>query len=407
MLPALSDRCGVERASRRAAPDSLPRGRHRRPESLADSTRLRPRRTAPPSRHRAPDNPPEPVATTEPVVTRHAAFIGSHRAPGTLPIESWLLAGRTRQQALLAGLVAAGLVLVMIPATAQRDTDVDPVGASGSRTVTNAPSEPAGPGAGQIPSAGRPKRQARPAAPGTAKPAEPAEPPPTSAPAAPAEEEPIIAVPPGDGPYRSLRTTGSDAVALTFDDGPDPVQTPRILALLDRYQVKATFCLVGERAQRHPDIVRRIVAAGHRLCNHTWNHNLEIGLADPEDIEADLNRTNEAIREAVPGARIPFFRAPGGNFTDRLVQVAYRDGMTSLYWEVDPRDWDHTSEPDDAAHVEQVVAKVRTSVRPGSIVLSHDYNQPDTVLAYQELLPYLTENFELGLPSAHEAPADS
>jgi peptidoglycan/xylan/chitin deacetylase (PgdA/CDA1 family) len=333
---------------------------------------------------------------------------GSHRAPGTLPIESWLLVGKGRQQALLAGLVAVGLTLIMIPTAAQRADDVNPVTAAGGRIVTTAPSTaPAAekPDGDRPADHNKPERQPRPVTPAD-RPEEAAAPdatPPSSAAAPP--ESPIVAVPPGDGPHRSLRTTGSAVVALTFDDGPDPVQTPKILALLERYRVKATFCLVGEQVEKYPEIVRQIVAAGHTLCNHTWDHSLVIGQARPPVIAADLARTNAAIRAAAPDARIPFFRAPGGNFTDRLVQVAYRDGMTSLYWDVDPRDWDHEPDADDTGHTDRVIAEVQRLVKPGSIVLSHDFNQPDTVLAYETLLPYLSENFDLGVPSAHEPPA--
>jgi hypothetical protein len=109
------------------------------------------------------------------------------------------------------------------------------------------------------------------------------------------------------------------------------------------------------------------------------------------------------IRAAVPGAEIPFFRAPGGNFTDALVQTAYADGMTSLYWEVDPRDWEHNENDDDPAHVEKIVKSVQKDLKPGAIVLSHDFNQPDTILAYEQLMPWLTENFELGVPDVPAA----
>jgi len=201
------------------------------------------------------------------------------------------------------------------------------------------------------------------------------------------------------GPGNSLRTTGSTAVALTFDDGPDPVHTPQILDLLAKYQIKATFCLVGQNVVKHPEIVREIVADGHTLCNHTWNHSLTIGKDKPEQIKADLARTSAAIRAAVPDAKIPFFRAPGGNFTDRLVDVAAADGMTSLYWQVDPQDWLHKTGETDTAHTDRVIAAVKKDVRPGSIVLSHDFNQPDTIRAYAKLLPWLTENFRLGTPA--------
>ncbi|UQU65999.1 polysaccharide deacetylase family protein [Couchioplanes caeruleus] len=446
-------------------------GRHRRPESLADNTILRPPatqriaggrratldlsprsrsgsegRSAPrsksASRNRsagasAPGRPArgrhakaaDPLAITVrplPAVRDAAGALrdwaradngkppvtGAHRAPGTLPIESWLLIGRHRQQALLATLVAVGLMLIVIPMQRGGGTDVNPINAADHAIVTTAvpAAKPPAKKPGDTPAA--PAKQHDPAA---SEPATAAKPPagkdtPSTAPSAAAPSAPAVLVPEGTGPAKSLRTTGNTTVALTFDDGPDPVQTPKILKLLDQYGAKATFCLVGDQVRRHPDIVRQIAAAGHTLCNHTWNHSLTIGKDKPEDIQKDLARTNEAIRAAVPGAEIPFFRAPGGNFTDRLVETAYTDGMTSLYWEVDPRDWDHPQLEDEKAHVDKVVNGVQQHVRPGSIVLSHDFNQPDTIAAYEKLLPWLTEHFTLGLPPQPKpptAPAES
>jgi len=433
-------------------------GRHRRPESLADATVLRPptvtrvaggrrssldlaprrsrlegkRRTgstarrsatagaAPRGRHAKSTDPLAITVRPLPVVRDAAEMVrgwalagsarppvtGSHRAPGTLPIESWLLIGRRRQQALLAALVAVGLLLIIPPMRPGGGTDVNPVNAAGNAlaTATAAPAKKPGKGPQQV--AGEPAVAPKPTSTGPAKPvAKPSGPAQPSA-SAPREAD-AIRVPEGTGPAHSLRTTGSAAVALTFDDGPDPVQTPKILELLAANQVKATFCLVGDQVRRHPEIVRQIVEAGHTLCNHTWDHSLTIGKTKPAKIQADLRRTNDAIRAAVPGAQIPFFRAPGGNFTDALVQTAYADGMTSLYWEVDPRDWEYADGEDDASHVEKIVKSVRKDVRPGSIVLSHDFNQPDTILAYEQLLPWLKERFELGVPEQPLPPATS
>jgi peptidoglycan-N-acetylglucosamine deacetylase len=329
---------------------------------------------------------------------------GSHRAPGTLPIESWLLIGKQRQQALLATLVAAGLVLIMIPV--QRGSDANPVNAAEHGFASTGSSQKAGNKAPDATS----KSPRQPTTPGKPAPGQPAPAHPTAAPpAAPAGSglaaDPTIAVPHGSGPAQSLRRTGSDTIALTFDDGPDPVQTPKILALLAKYDIKATFCLIGQNVEKHPEIVQQIVAAGHTLCNHTWNHSFTIGERTPAAIRADLEKTDAAIRAAVPDAQIPFFRAPGGYFTDRLVSVAYEEGMASLYWEVDPRDWDHSTDPDDTAHTDRVIATVQKEVRPGSIVLSHDYNQPDTIAAYEKLLPWLTQNFEIGMPVPPPPPA--
>jgi peptidoglycan-N-acetylglucosamine deacetylase len=197
------------------------------------------------------------------------------------------------------------------------------------------------------------------------------------------------------GPAGSRLSTGTRAVALTFDDGPDPVQTPRMLKLLAQQHVHATFCLIGENVRRHPDLVRKIVAGGNTLCNHTWSHSLTIGKKPAAEIRADLQRTNDAIRKAAPKAKIAYFRAPGGNFTPRLVAAARAMGMTSLYWKVDPRDWDHPKGESDAAHRSRVISTVERHVGKGAIILSHDYNQPDTIAAYRTLIPWLRHRYQL------------
>ncbi len=387
-------------------------GRHRRPESLADvSVRSGPRVSAtslievPPARpgpsrsarHQRPTRGGRHAAVRvpapRPAIDRPPAT-GTHRAPGTLPIESWLLLGKKRQQVLLASLVAVGIVLLAMPAEQRRDS-FDAVN-SAAQAVAGVQTEKKAPK--PAPEREQPENESA----GQDKPSAPKKPAPT--PAATKTKPVVEATKPAGkaatdlGPGQSLRTTGSKTVALTFDDGPDPVQTPKILALLDKYQVKAVFCLVGKQVERHPEIVREIVAQGHTLCNHTWDHSLTIGKDKPAEIYADLASTNAAIAAAAPGAEVPFFRAPGGNFTERLVGVAKNSGMTSLYWQVDPRDWDHPEKETPAQHIARVVADVKGQVRPGSIVLSHDFNQPQTIAAYEKLLPYLTETFTLGLP---------
>ncbi|WP_250001038.1 polysaccharide deacetylase family protein [Actinoplanes sp. M2I2] len=197
------------------------------------------------------------------------------------------------------------------------------------------------------------------------------------------------------GPAGSHVLTGTKGVALTFDDGPDPYETPKLLRLLAKHHVKATFCLVGSQVKRHPAIVRQIVAQGHTLCNHTWNHSLKLGQDPAAGIRADLSRTNAAIRRAAPGAKIKYFRAPGGNFTPRLVAQAKQLGMTSIYWKVDPRDWSHHQGETSAAHQAKVVDRIEKHCRPGAIVLSHDYGQPDTIAAYRTLLPWLKKHYTL------------
>jgi peptidoglycan-N-acetylglucosamine deacetylase len=213
---------------------------------------------------------------------------------------------------------------------------------------------------------------------------------PASAPAAPG-----VAQGHHGGPANSLMVTGTRGVALTFDDGPDPATTPQLLDLLAKHHVKATFCLVGENVKAFPDLVRRIADEGHTLCNHTWNHSLTLGKKKPAAIRADLEKTNAAIRAAVPGAEIKYMRAPGGNFTPAFVKTANELGMVSIYWQVDTRDWDHSGGESDPAHVANVVKAVKKQTSKGAIILSHDYAQPDTIQAYRKLLPWLKSRYTL------------
>ncbi|NES31514.1 polysaccharide deacetylase family protein [Micromonospora terminaliae] len=193
-----------------------------------------------------------------------------------------------------------------------------------------------------------------------------------------------------DGPYGAEVSTGSARIALTFDDGPDPHWTPQVLALLKEYGVKATFCIVGENAEAHPDLVRSIVADGHTLCNHSWNHDITLGDRSPDAVRDDLSRTNDAILAAAPDARIAYFRQPGGAWTHQVVSVCEELGMTPLHWAVDPTDWQLPG----AAKITETVL---TETRPGSIVLMHDAggDRSGTVEALQHLLPELLQRFQL------------
>ncbi|MER7588188.1 polysaccharide deacetylase family protein [Micromonospora sp. NPDC127501] len=194
----------------------------------------------------------------------------------------------------------------------------------------------------------------------------------------------------GDNLFGAHATTGTPRLALTFDDGPDPRYTPQVLALLSEYDVRATFCVVGENAQNHPDLVQSIVDAGHTLCNHSWHHDVGLGARSADAIRSDLLRTNAAIRAAVPNAPIVWYRQPGGAWTYPVVSVARQLGMTPLHWSVDPSDWELPG-------AAKITATVLSQAEPGSVVLLHDAggDRQGTVEALRRILPDLTARFEL------------
>lgn len=373
-------------------------GRHRDPLQ-AGPTRPRPRVEV----RRAPDVPRHRSPVGAPV-----AGTGIHRARPPLP-------GGLRRYAAdpRFGLVVA-LIAALILVTGKAHTELTrerPLAATGAITdgqraddsrggpASRKDAEKRAPGASaERQQAGRPTPTARPKTPAPAGAAAPtagigAAPgsTPTATPTASTTPTPQSST----GPAGAIRRTELNAVALTFDDGPDPITTPMLLTLLRQHDVQATFCLVGARARAFPELVRRIAADNHTLCNHSWDHDFELGKRPVDEIRADLERTNEAIRAAVPQARIGYFRAPGGFFTPSLVEAARGYGMASIYWDVDPQDWKHTLGETPQEHVDRVVSVLQQETTNGSIVLAHDFNQPLTIAAFTVLMPWLKDRFDL------------
>ena len=185
----------------------------------------------------------------------------------------------------------------------------------------------------------------------------------------------------------SSMTGGARDVALTFDDGPDPASTPEILDLLAEHHVTATFCMVGEQAVAHPDLVRRVVAEGHRLCNHTFTHDAGVATRGPELMDAQLRASRDALLAvAGPDVPIPYFRAPEGAWSVPLQRTAAREGMRPLGWSVDTLDWTRPG-------TDAIVSSVRQGAHPGAVVLFHDGGGPrdQTVAAVRRLLPWLAD----------------
>jgi peptidoglycan/xylan/chitin deacetylase (PgdA/CDA1 family) len=172
-------------------------------------------------------------------------------------------------------------------------------------------------------------------------------------------------------------------LALTFDDGPNPPDTVDLLDLLAREGVRAVFFLVGEHVEAHPEIVRRVVADGHVLGNHSFRHD-DLQDADADAVRADLARTLAAIRTAVPSAEVPFFRAPFGRWGG-TVAVAAELGMRSVGWSLSVQDWEPPG-------VEELVRRLG-AVEPAGIVLLHDGggDRSQTVQAVATLVPRLRD----------------
>lgn len=161
----------------------------------------------------------------------------------------------------------------------------------------------------------------------------------------------------------------SGFIALTFDDGPDAVLTPQFLDILDAHDVHATFFVVGSNIEGNEQIIERMVAEGHSVQNHTWDHPYLTQLTS-EEIERQLEMTNEMIVGA--GAPEPRFgRPPYGDYDARVAGVFEAQGLAVTTWTnvLDIRDWDGPASP------AQIVERVRIHLQDGGVVLLHDVQQ--------------------------------
>ncbi|MGB8168807.1 MAG: polysaccharide deacetylase family protein [Chthoniobacteraceae bacterium] len=160
-----------------------------------------------------------------------------------------------------------------------------------------------------------------------------------------------------DGPF----------VAMTFDDGPHAENTPRLLDMLKQRGIKATFFVVGQCAAEYPDIMKRIVAEGHEIANHSWSHP-QLSKMGEGSVTDQLQRTHDVIVQTT-GVTPKIMRPPYGAFTANQRNWAFHKwGYKTILWDVDPLDWKYRN----ADHVKGAILKDTVN---GSIILSHDIHK--------------------------------
>ena len=186
---------------------------------------------------------------------------------------------------------------------------------------------------------------------------------------------------------------GSRQIALTYDDGPNDPHTLRLLEVLAKRSVHATFFLIGRYVQQRPEIVREIVSAGHVVGNHTFTHPLLIFKSEAE-IRQQLSACRSALQDAV-GSPSRLFRPPFGGRRPAVLRIARELGLEPVMWNVTGYDWNAPP----AATIER---KVTNQIRGGDVILLHDgghkqmgADRSQTVIATDHLLtPYKAEGYE-------------
>lgn len=171
-------------------------------------------------------------------------------------------------------------------------------------------------------------------------------------------------------------------IALTFDDGPHDKNTVQTLSILQKYNVKATFFVLGMNVVKHPEIVKLAAQQGHEIASHTWSHKSLTKLT-PAQMHDEIDRASNAIFEAI-GKRPTSYRPPYGAIN---ANVRNEIKLKSILWNIDTMDWHHKTPA-------KTIENVKLHAKDGGIILMHDIHQ-ETVEALEGVIQYLIqENYE-------------
>lgn len=188
--------------------------------------------------------------------------------------------------------------------------------------------------------------------------------------------------------YRKLMhgDKGRKWIALTFDDGPHPQYTPRILSILKEHHVRATFFVVGKMAEKHPDLLRQQMEDGHSIGNHTYHH-VNLTRIPPTDVAAEIKACGEVI-QSITGKAPHLFRPPGGDYDRNVAEVAEALGYWIVLWTDDPGDYAKPPE-------KELRQKLFSRLGNGGIILLHD-GIAETLDLLPDLIGYLkSQGYEL------------
>lgn len=174
--------------------------------------------------------------------------------------------------------------------------------------------------------------------------------------------------------------TSEKVVSITFDDGPSPEFTKKVLSLLKSYNAKATFFLIGEKAEKYPELVKELLAEGHSIGNHSYSHSKNFGFFSKEKVAHDLERCNSVLKE-ITGKNIKMFRPPFGVTNPNIKKALRKSGHHSIGWSKRSLDTTKLSE-------DKILLRLTTNLKPGDIVLLHD-SSAKSIIVLEQLLLFL------------------
>ena len=175
-------------------------------------------------------------------------------------------------------------------------------------------------------------------------------------------------------------------IAISFDDGPHPM-TAKVLDVLQKYEVKASFFCIGKQIEKYPDVFKRIIEEGHVVGNHSYSHSTGFGFSSTDKVVGEIELTNDLI-ERLSGKKVLLFRPPFGVTNPQISRAVKRTGQFVI-------GWNNRSLDTVIANENTIVARVKRKVVPGGIILLHD-TSVKTVAALEQILLFLqAENYEV------------
>jgi polysaccharide deacetylase family sporulation protein PdaB len=175
--------------------------------------------------------------------------------------------------------------------------------------------------------------------------------------------------------------TNRKVIALTFDDGPHPKATVKILDALREKHVHATFFILGENINHSPQLLAQELKDGHEIGNHGYSHKY-LNQMSGNAVKKEITETEKIITKIVPKPVV--FRPPGGFYNKEVLETALTLGYTTILWTIDPRDWAHTP-------TQKIVDNVLANAKPGIIILLHDGLYP---LFTPEAIKYIIDGLQ-------------
>jgi peptidoglycan/xylan/chitin deacetylase (PgdA/CDA1 family) len=174
-------------------------------------------------------------------------------------------------------------------------------------------------------------------------------------------------------------------IAITFDDGPTPGVTNVVLDELKKRNLRSTFFMIGKRVVAAPELAQRVLAEGHEVCNHTFNH-LKLNTLPDQQVDWEIQKTQDTLGEVL-NHRATWLRPPYGAFRKDQIGIPQSKELGVVFWSVDPRDWSQPGE-------DKIVNTILTETKPGSIILCHDLHQQTANCVARILDGLLERNFE-------------